>query len=140
MKIRTTPELKTFTFTGANEGDTFDVVIRKTNTNDAVELQAVFQKREYVVADEDGERTVRSDFNPLVANRRAAYLSLSEVVGLTDENDRVLFRSASNPVEGKRVSLGMTEQEFNYAWGLLDPAMTEFVMDCIRDFNPRFLS
>lgn len=136
MKIQVKPNVKEFELEAGEDGAVIGV--RTASEGDYIELSSLFQKREIVMFDEDGEQVIRADFNPRVVNRKAAYLTLAYIRNVTDENGAELFRSDLDPVQGERISAAMSESQFDAAWSLLPTEVCDRIARHVFEINPGF--
>lgn len=143
MKITTLPLINQYqNITGEEEGITIEV--RQAREGEQIQWQQLFAKTTRVfdspalgeVGMGDSVR-LEVEQNRDKVRRAEAYLVLASVSGVTDENDKELFRTKET-VDGKAIRFAMTEEQFNTVWNRLPPRVTKVISEMVWDTNPQW--
>jgi hypothetical protein len=115
-------------------GETIVVARQATEAENILRSQ-MFAKTTRVLSDEEvGDVRIEQDYNARLLRRKEAYLSLCKIEGIQADGAE-LFRSGVT-ADGQRISSGMSETEFNSAWGKLPPEVANAIMEVVYRANP----
>lgn len=141
MKITTFPVTKNYHLEADED---VSVTVRQAREGENAEREEmfstttrVFESPELGAIAFDGTVKLQQKQNPAKIRRKEAYLTLGKVVGITDENEVELFRSADS-VDGPAVKAAMSEGEFNRVWNRLPPAVAKEICGFVWDCNPNW--
>lgn len=110
------------------------VTVRQATTGDQIRLASLFQNQRQVWNDAViGEVAIEKKFNFPELKRMRAFLTITNVVGITDFAGRELFEfSETMPRRFK------SEQHFNEIWNSLPAELSDEIYQAVLKANPQW--
>jgi hypothetical protein len=142
LKIQMKPVKQGFKLI-CDEDKIAEVTINQAREGEHLERQDMFSRVTRVYEDPtlrglgigDGKLRLQVEQNTRRLRRKEAYLTLSSITGIVDDEGSELFR-AGDGTDGIWIKSAMTEDEFNLAWAMLPREVTEEIAEYVLDVNP----